>query len=125
MKIEVSNGEIVDKITILRIKESKIQDETKLANVKKELDELLPSLQLMGLKEESESFINLLEVNQKLWQIEDDIRDKERAKEFDEEFIEIARAVYRVNDQRCVLKKQINIDTSSTLVEEKSYAEME
>ena len=125
MKIEVSHGEIVDKITILRIKESKIQDETKLANVKKELDELLPSLQLMGLKEESESFTNLLEVNQKLWQIEDDIRDKERAKEFDEEFIEIARAVYRVNDQRCVLKKQINIDTSSTLVEEKSYAEME
>jgi hypothetical protein len=125
MKIEVSNGDVIDKMSILRIKESRIEDSKKLINIKREIEELLPSLTEIGIAENSPSYLNLLRVNEALWVAEDEIREKERLELFDNEFILIARAIYRLNDERCTLKKRINIETESTLVEEKSYTGME
>lgn len=126
MKIEVSNGEILDKYTILEIKLSKIKDEKKLANVQHEYNTLTPDVKEMyaGVKDEShlkKLHNNLLEVNKKLWKIEDDIRECERANDFGQTFIDLARAVYYVNDDRSDVKKEINLYTGSDLVEEKSY----
>ena len=123
MKIEVANGEIIDKITILRIKESKIKEEDKLTNIKNELHELLPNMKEMGLEESSDNYKKLMDVNIRLWNIEDHIRDKERSEEFDGEFIDLARSVYHLNDERSRLKKDINVMTNSYIVEEKSYSE--
>lgn len=123
MKIEVANGEVVDKITILRIKESKIKDEVKLKNIKNELHELLPNMKEMGLTESSEHYKKLMDINIKLWNVEDHLRDKERLDEFDEDFIDLARSVYHLNDERSTIKKDINIMTNSYIVEEKSYRE--
>ena len=119
----VSYGELIDKITILRIKLQEIKDEAKLANVRNEL-ELLEAT--WGNDKASEVDIadetrRLLEVNQRLWKIEDDIRMKERAQAFDQEFIELARSVYIENDERAAIKREINLKLGSTLVEEKSY----
>lgn len=125
MKIEVSNGDVVDKMSILRIKESRIDDSKKLINIKREIEELLPSLEEVGIAENSPIYLNLLRVNETLWNAEDEIREKERLELFDNEFITIARSIYRLNDQRCTLKKRINIDTESNLIEEKSYTGME
>ena len=123
MKIEVANGEVVDKITILRIKESKIKDEGKLKNIKNELHELLPNMKEMGLSENSEHYKKLMDINIKLWNVEDNLRDKERLAEFDEYFTDLARSVYHLNDERSTIKKDINIMTNSYIVEEKSYRE--
>ncbi len=117
----VSLGEMVDKLTILEIKEVKISDSTKLKFIKHEkelLQQKLASLKLQGL---SPFQTELREINQKLWDIEDDIRAKEKKQEFDQEFIEIARAVYITNDERFAVKKKINEKFGSTVHEVKSY----
>ena len=124
MKIEVSNGEILDKITILVIKSKMITDPVKLKNINNELDELKPFLDVVGY--ESKSTVNSLvkeleSVNEKLWNVEDKLRDKERSKQFDDEFIKLARDVYFTNDERARIKKNLNEVTNSKLVEEKSY----
>ena len=124
MKIEVSNGEILDKITILVIKSKMITDPVKLKNINNELDELKSFLDVVGY--ESNITVNSLvkelqSVNEKLWVIEDKLRDKEKLKEFDDEFIELARGVYFTNDERARIKKNLNEVTNSKLVEEKSY----
>jgi hypothetical protein len=120
MNIEVSIGEIVDKLTILRIKKNNISDEGKLFNVITEYDYLYDVV-FNQLKIESDDFYNLLLVNERLWDIEDLIRDKERDKVFDTEFVELARSVYVTNDKRAELKKEINLKYGSLFVEEKSY----
>ena len=120
----VSPGELIDKITILAIKSRRIGDPAKLANVRTELDALRACWQGSRYasadvaREEAE----LTAVNERLWDIEDRIRDKERQRAFDAEFIELARAVYVENDQRAAAKKRINLALGSALVEEKSYA---
>ena len=122
MKIEVSVGEIVDKLSILQIKTGMIKDEEKLDNVKKEYDYLY-DIVFNEMKIESSDFFDMVSINQKLWKIEDDIRDKERDKTFDDEFIELARSVYVTNDERAEVKKGINIKYGSEFVEEKSYSD--
>lgn len=120
MNIKVSIGEIVDKLSILNIKKNNITDESKLFNVIAEYDYLYDVV-FNQLKIESDDFNNLLLVNESLWKIEDDIRDKERDKVFDTEFIELARSVYITNDKRAKIKKEINLKYGSLFVEEKSY----
>jgi peptidoglycan hydrolase CwlO-like protein len=126
MKIEVSNGEIIDKYTILEIKLSEIKDEKKLANIQHEYDTLTPDVQSIYANCNDEGQLkklhnDLLGVNKKLWKIEDDIRECERANDFGQKFIDLARAVYYTNDDRSDVKKEINVLTGSDLVEEKSY----
>jgi hypothetical protein len=123
MKVEVSDGEIVDKLTILWIKDEMIEDKEKLINIRNEIYEISPCLLKMNLTATSQDVVRLHDVNLQLWKIEDAIREKERLQEFDEDFISLARSVYVVNDLRANLKKQINIFTGSDLVEEKSYKE--
>ena len=120
MQIEVSIGEIVDKLSILQIKLENITDEDKLVNIKKEFNYLY-SIVFKDLKIQLEDYQPLLNINKELWGIEDDIRDEERAKRFEERFIEVARAVYFTNDKRSQIKKDINIKYGSEFVEEKSY----
>jgi hypothetical protein len=120
----VSPGELIDKLTILVIKSQRMTDPTKLANVGTELQLLRAcwaGSQWAGTDIKADETA-LLAVNERLWDIEDRIRDKERAKAFDKEFIELARAVYIENDQRAAVKKRINTALGSTIVEEKSYA---
>jgi len=122
MNIEVSHGEIVDKLTILQIKKENITDPNKLDNIVKEYHYLLSVVENdLGISILSPEYLELLSINKELWKIEDDIRDKERQKEFDEEFIKLARAVYYTNDVRAKIKKEINLKFSSGFVEEKSY----
>ena len=122
MNIEVSHGEIVDKLTILEIKKKNITDVEKLNNITKEYDYLISIVENdLGISLSSPEYQKLLSINQELWVIEDDIRDKERNKEFDEEFVKLARAVYHTNDIRANIKKEINVKYSSGFVEEKSY----
>ena len=128
MKIEVSNGEILDKYTILEIKLKEIKDEAKLVNVRNEYESLTPTVEaIYNSTADQESLTNLhkdlLNVNKTLWNIEDHIRDCERDKNFGQDFIELARSVYYTNDDRAEVKKKINTLTGSTLVEEKSYQE--
>ena len=119
----ISWGELIDKITILEIKQINITSATALGNVNKELDYLNDILnnnseiieRISNLKEQ------LLVINKSLWQVEDDIREKDLKQEFDNTFIELARKVYRLNDQRANLKKSINQVLNSELLEEKSY----
>jgi hypothetical protein len=122
MNIEVSHGEIVDKLTILQIKKENITDQSKLENIIKEHDYLFSIVENdLGISTESPEYLELLSINKELWIIEDDIRDKERNKEFDDEFIKLARSVYYTNDVRAKIKKEINLKYSSGFVEEKSY----
>jgi hypothetical protein len=122
MNIEVSHGEIVDKLTILQIKKENITDPIKLDNIIKEYDYLLSVVKNdLGISTLSPEYLELLSINKELWIIEDDIRDKERNKEFDDEFIKLARSVYYTNDVRARVKKEINLKYSSGFVEEKSY----
>jgi hypothetical protein len=122
MNIEVSHGEIVDKLTILQIKKENITDPIKLDNIVKEYDYLLSVVENdLGISTLSPEYLELLSINKELWIIEDDIRDKERNKEFDDEFIKLARSVYYTNDVRAKIKKEINLKYSSGFVEEKSY----
>ena len=122
MNIEVSHGEIVDKLTILQIKKENITDPSKLDNVVKEYNYLLSIVENdLSISIQSLEYLELLSINKELWVIEDDIRDKERKKEFDDDFIKLARAVYYTNDVRAKIKKDINLKYSSGFVEEKSY----
>ena len=120
MKIEVSIGEIVDKLSILQIKKEEVKDESKLLNISKEY-EYLYDIVFKDMNIQLPDFLELLSVNKKLWIIEDDIRNKERNNEFDDVFIELARAVYVTNDERADVKKKINLKYGSEFVEEKSY----
>jgi hypothetical protein len=120
MEIEVGIGEIVDKLSILMIKKEKITDPNKLKNIMKEfiyLDEIVKKLKISD-----EDVSDFLSVNKKLWQVEDDIREKERNKIFDKEFIELAREVYITNDLRAEIKRKTNEKYSSDFIEEKSYS---
>tara|TARA_A100001011_G_scaffold399581_1_gene508948 strand:+ start:246 stop:629 length:384 start_codon:yes stop_codon:yes gene_type:complete len=118
----VSLGELVDKISILIVKQKNITDQEKINQVKKELDFLQETLIKHVKNSEIESYLNsLIEINSKLWVIEDDIRDCERKKQFDQKFIELARSVYFTNDKRANLKLDINTKFGSELVEVKSY----
>ncbi len=123
----MSVGELLDKITILEIKSSKITDSDKLKNINYELDLLNNTWLETGLDNEATQALktDLKKVNLKLWQIEDDIRIKEKDRAFDDEFIQLARSVYYQNDDRANIKKQINLLTGSDLVEEKSYESYE
>ena len=122
MKIEVSIGEIIDKLSILKIKTENITDKVKLYNVMKEYDYLLGVVENdLNISTESDLYKELLSINKELWVIEDDIRNKERDKSFDDEFISLARSVYFTNDKRADVKKRINIEYGSDFVEEKSY----
>ena len=123
--IPISWGELIDKITILEIKQTRIKSPTALTNINKELGYLNDILQNnTGVSELVKDFNQLLlDVNKRLWQVEDDIRDKELKQEFDSSFIELARRVYVLNDERAKLKKLINLALDSELVEEKSYKE--
>jgi hypothetical protein len=124
--VPVSPGELLDKITILRIKTARILDAAKLANVRLELDLLERTWQdsrfaSAGIANVARDERALQEVNERLWDIEDRIREKEARQIFDREFIELARAVYHSNDERAAIKKRINLALGSRLVEEKSY----
>ena len=123
LQVPVSVGEVLDKITILQIKLAHISDAAKRANIQNELDALLPLVEGDAFTtDQMQALIaELKSVNEALWDIEDDIREKEAAKSFDAEFIRLARAVYITNDKRAEIKKQINLATGSALVEEKSY----
>ena len=125
LMVEVAPGELIDKITILEIKLKNIEDEAKLANVRREYDVLMETYR--AHIEETEALRALIDelrdANAKLWDIEDDIRDLERAKDFGDAFIALARSVYRSNDRRAAMKREINELLNSTIIEEKSYAE--
>ena len=121
--VPVSPGEVLDKITILEIKSERMQDPGKLANVRIELallqqtwaESVVPDSVISRLHDQ------LKQINEALWEVEDDIRDKERRKEFDEQFVELARKVYFTNDRRSQVKKELNLHLGSQIVEEKSY----
>lgn len=123
--VPISPGELIDKITILEIKSQRMTDAAKLHNVRTELTLLSETWKAspFSATDISVEWAGLRDVNAKLWDIEDRIRDKERDGLFDAEFIELARAVYVTNDERAAIKKQINTKLGSTLVEEKSYAD--
>ncbi len=118
----ISLGELVDKISILIIKQKNISDQKKIIHVNNELESLKKTLDDHVNKEEIKDFLDQLnEVNSKLWKIEDDLREFERNKNFDNHFIELARSVYFTNDLRAEIKSNINIKFGSALVEVKSY----
>lgn len=123
IKVPISVGEFFDKITILEIKNDRIQDSGKLVNIRKELDSLNAMLADMSISRDDiqDEISELRGVNEKLWVIEDDIRDQEASKTFGERFIELARAVYFTNDRRSEIKRAINIKLGSDFIEEKSY----
>ncbi|MCT0207776.1 hypothetical protein KQ305_08705 [Synechococcus sp. CS-1332] len=125
LHVPVSVGELIDKLTILEIKRTRIKDLQKRRNIQNEIESLAPIVEesklmdtasLMGLK------ARLSGVNEQLWEIEDAIRGHERRQDFGPEFVQLARAVYRTNDLRAELKQEINLLMGSSLVEEKSYA---
>ncbi len=121
MKIEVSIGEVVDKLTILDIKKDRIKDSEKLSNVEKELDYLFNELLDSGFTRDNKYYKELYKVNLSLWEIEDEIRLFESKKDFGSHFIELARSVYKTNDERAKIKKAINLELGLNFIEEKSY----
>ncbi|MEV8519395.1 DUF6165 family protein [Dyella marensis] len=123
IQVPVSYGELIDKITILEIKSKQMTDPAKLANVRNELDQLNATWAAhpAAATDIADERARLLGVNETLWDIEDRIRLKEKAQAFDQEFIELARAVYFRNDERAAVKREINLKLGSQLVEEKSY----
>ena len=124
MKVEVSNGELLDKLSILELKLKNIKDDKKLINIKNEHGGLSPLCNNLFNNYGNELrslYAKLSEINAELWKIEDDIRECERNKDFGNEFVRLARAVYFTNDKRSDVKKSINLLTESGFVEEKSY----
>ncbi len=128
INVPISMGELIDKITILQIKSERIKDKKKLKNIQYELSELYKKYaycvtRKLTPKKESlrELTIQLKIINEIMWDIEDNVREKEAKKQFDEEFITLARNVYKTNDQRCAIKREINILYGSDIIEEKSY----
>ena len=125
MIIEISIGEAFDRLTILKIKSEKIKDESKLTNVMKEYFYLQKLLnEELDVTEENEDFKKLLEINETLWEVEDLLREFEEEKSFGDEFIQLARSVYVLNDKRARVKKDINVAYGSQFVEEKSYKQL-
>jgi hypothetical protein len=125
IEVEVSAGELLDKISILEIKMERIKDETKLKNVRVELSHLI-NVQNRAVQFDARVkslFQRLKETNESLWEIEDEIRAHEKAKDFGPEFIHLARMVYMKNDLRCHIKQELNEKLGSELKEEKSYTE--
>lgn len=125
VQVEVGAGELIDKITILQIKSDRITDEDKLVNIRHELDVLTKTrdAQMQDSEELAKLSAELKTINEKIWDIEDDIRECESRKDFGEAFIELARGVYHTNDRRAAVKKQINLLTGSSIIEEKSYTD--
>ena len=125
VNVEISIGEFFDKITILEIKKERISNADKLVNINKELDGLNTLLTQLSFSrdEVAQEVAELRKINEALWEIEDDIREKESQKAFDERFVELARAVYITNDKRSEVKRDINLKLGSDFVEEKSYEE--
>jgi hypothetical protein len=123
--VEISPAELIDKLTILEIKLELIEDESKRANVKREYSLLISAYQATIVETEPlrELTSTLKRINRELWDIEDNIRAEERAKSFGARFIELARSVYRTNDRRAAVKRQINAMLNSPIPEEKSYAD--
>ena len=123
IKVVLSVGELIDKITILQIKMKFIKNKKQLNNVSNELGTLKPLLKENNLETPKINglFAELYEINLKLWKIEDKIREKERQSDFKDEFISLARSVYFTNDKRAEIKKKINLISGSELIEEKSY----
>lgn len=122
---EIGSGELIDKITILEIKSERISDLEKLKNVNHELSVLIATrnAHLSGLDELDNLTEHLKTINEALWQIEDDIRACEAQQNFGQKFIDLARAVYITNDKRAAIKKEINLLTGATVIEEKSYTD--
>ena len=125
VNLEVSIGEFFDKVTILEIKKERIPDTEKLVNINNELDALNALLDNLPFSRDDveKEVAELKGINEELWVIENDIRDKESQKSFDQAFIELARSVYFTNDRRSDVKRDINIKLGSDFVEEKSYEE--
>jgi hypothetical protein len=123
MRIEVSVGELVDKVSILEIKLEKIVNPEKLANIKMEYNLLLESMKQLDLSNHSDIFLELKKINLSIWVTEDSIRKLEAEKRFDAEFIALARNVYFDNDRRAAMKRQINTRYNSSVVEEKQYTD--
>lgn len=123
MNIDVATGELVDRVTILSIKMKKIKNKKKLENVRKQYECLKPLMEAIGITIDAGEFIELEEINLKLWDAEDAIRLKEKKKEFDEDFIQLARSIYLQNDNRDTLKRNINLKYGSELTEEKEYVD--
>ena len=121
MKIQVSIGELVDKVAILSIKVKKITNSQKLIHVQKELDSLQKAMESIEIDPDSTEVNALMRVNLKLWDLENTIRLKEKKVQFDDEFIRLARAIYRLNDERTMLKRKISLKYHSELIEEKEY----
>lgn len=121
--VPVSFGELLDKISILQIKSERISDEAKLANIRTELSELEKTWMAhpAGVKDIARLRAELKAVNERLWDIEDNIRLQDKAQAFDDHFVELARSVYQQNDERARIKKDINLALGSRYVEEKSY----
>ena len=127
LTVPISPGEFLDKLTILEIKAERITDPAKLENVRRELEALHVVWQASPLssRDVRAQVDQLREVNAALWDIEDRIREKEAAKTFDAAFVELARSVYRTNDRRAAIKKELNLMLGSELIEEKSYSKYE
>ncbi len=121
MRIQVSIGELVDKVSIFSIKVKKIKNSEKLIHIQKELDLLRKAMESIEIDADSKEVIALTRVNLKLWDLEVAIRLKEKKAQFDDEFIQLARAIYRLNDELTVLKRNINLKYHSELIEEKEY----
>jgi hypothetical protein len=123
LSVQTSPGEFLDKLTILEIKALRMVDPVKLANVRLELELLRATWAASPLAghDVAARVAQLRQVNESLWDIEDRIREKEAARSFDAEFIELARSVYRTNDRRAAIKRELNVTLGSDLVEEKSY----
>ena len=120
----ISLGELIDKISILIVKQKNIVEETKLELINKELSFLQETLSKYATKESFDNYLeDLIKINSKLWKIEDDLRECERNKQFDDKFIELARSVYFTNDKRAMIKLDINQSFGSELIEVKSYRE--
>ena len=122
MKVEISNGDLVDKLTILGIKLRNIPDGSSLEKVREEYAILKPLVDSLNVRESL--LVDLKFINSEMWNVEDRIREKERTQEFDEEFVSLARSVYKNNDRRFKIKRQINQETSSEIEEQKSYEDI-
>lgn len=121
IKVPISNGELLDKITILQIKKEKIKDQEKQKHIIRELEELTLLMKTLPMNDINNLFVELKEINTQLWEVEDALRDKERTSTFDNEFIQLARKVYFTNDKRSQVKLKMNQISKSELVEVKSY----
>jgi hypothetical protein len=122
MKVEISIGGLVDRVSILSIKLSRIKDPEKLKNIRIEYDMLVVAMRQVGIEVNDSIFGQLRDINLKLWDIENGLRSKEAKKEFDDEFVELARSVYINNDERAALKRKISVDFGSAIIEENEYS---